>query len=51
MEMMLMMIQLIVDQQALLVLPSAGDAASRRTGTTAKSANKSAKASDAGAKK
>jgi len=51
MEMMLMMIQLIVDQQALLAVPSAGDAASRRTGTTAKSANKSAKASDAGAKK
>ena len=38
-------------QQALLAVPSAGDAASRRTGTTAKSANKSAKASDAGAKK
>ena len=51
MEMMLMMIQLIVDQQALLTVPSAGDAASRRTGSTAKSANKSAKASDAGAKK
>jgi len=51
MEMMLMMIQLIVDQQALLAVPSAGDAASRRTGSTAKNANKSAKASDAGAKK
>jgi molybdenum-dependent DNA-binding transcriptional regulator ModE len=51
MEMMLMMIQLIVDQQALLAVPSASDSASRRTGTTAKSANKSAKASDAGAKK
>ena len=50
MEMMLMMIQLIVDQQALLTVPSAGDA-SRRTGSTAKSANKSAKASDAAAKK
>jgi hypothetical protein len=50
-EMMLMMIQLIVDQQALLAIPTTGDAASRKTGTTAKSANKSAKASDAATKK
>ena len=50
-EMMLMMIQLIVDQQALLAVPTTGEAASRKAGTTAKSANKSAKTSDAATKK
>ena len=51
MEMMLMMMQLIVDQQALLAVVTAGDAAPRGTGTTAKSAGKSAKSGDAAAKK
>jgi hypothetical protein len=51
MEMMLMMMQLIVDQQALLAAPTAGDAAPRKTGTTPKGASKSAKGSDAAARK
>ena len=49
--MMLMMMQLIVDQQALLAAPTAGDAAPRKTGTTPKGASKSANGNDAAAKK
>jgi hypothetical protein len=50
-EMMLMVMQLIVDQQALLAAPSAGDAAPNPSRTTAKGAAKSAKSSDATPKK
>ncbi len=50
-ELMLMVMQLIVDQQALLTAPIAGDAAPNPSRTTAKSAAKSAKSSDATPKK
>jgi hypothetical protein len=49
--MMLAMMQLLVDQQAFFAVVTAGDAAPRGTGTTAKSAGKSAKSGDAAAKK
>jgi hypothetical protein len=50
-ELMLMVMQLIVDQQALLAAPVAGNAAPNPSRTTAKSAAKSAKSSDATPKK
>ena len=50
-EMVLMLMQLIVDQQALLAAPIAGDATLKPNRTTAKSAAKSAGSGDATAKK